>query len=125
MKVYGNLVEISSEFGNGIGIIHQDRGEGAYGPWRADSNSIHDNIVIHLGSHGQNGVVTDTEDSSFWQQADNRFNPNSYVVTDREAEYWTSNDRDAAWDNVQELGFERSGALIVEQRPPMELSCDR
>ena len=125
VKVYGNLVEISSEFGNGIGIIHQDRGEGAYGPWRADSNSIHDNTIIHLGSRGQNGVVTDTEDSSFWQQADNRFNPNSYVVADREAEYWTSNDRDAAWDNVQELGFERSGALIVEQRPPRELSCDR
>ena len=125
VKAYGNLVEISSGFGNGIGIIYQDRGEGAYGPLRAAGNSIHGNTIIHLGSRGQNGVVTDTDDPSFWQQADNRFNPNSYVVADRAAAYWTSHDRDAAWDTVQELGFERSGALIVEQRPPTELSCDR
>jgi Right handed beta helix region len=125
VEAYGNLVEISSDFGNGIGVIYQGRGEGAYGPWRADSNRIHDNTIIHLGSRGQNGVVTDTGDPSFWQQADNRFNPNSYVVADRAAEYWTAHDRNVAWDHVQELGFETSGALIVEQRPPLQLSCDR
>ena len=61
-------------------------------PWRAVSNTIHDNTIVHLGSRGQNGVVTDTDDSSFWDEADNRFDLNSYVVADRGGEYWTSND---------------------------------
>ena len=125
VKVYRNFVEVAADFGNGIGIVHQDRGEGAHGPWRAVSNSIHDNTIVHLGSHGQNGVVTDEDDPSFWAQADNRFNLNSYVVADGESEYWTSNDSDASWDNVQRLGFERNGNLIVEQRPPTQLSCTR
>jgi hypothetical protein len=30
-----------------------------------------------------------------------------------------------AWDDVTDLGFERDGELIVEQRVPMELSCDQ
>ena len=29
VEVYGNLVEVSDGFGNGIGVIYQDRGEGA------------------------------------------------------------------------------------------------
>jgi len=125
VKVYRNFVEIAADFGNGIGIVHQDRREETHAPWRAASNSIHDNTIVHLGSHGENGVVTDTDDSSFWAQADNRFDLNSYVVADGEGEYWTSNDMDASWDNVQELGFERNGNLIVEQRAPTQLSCAR
>jgi hypothetical protein len=124
-KSIRNFVEIAADFGNGIGIVYQDRREEAHAPWRAVSNGIHDNTIIHLGSRGQNGVVTDTDDSSFWAQADNRFDLNSYVVADRGGEYWTSNDVDASWDDVQELGFERNGDLIVERRPPMQLSCNR
>jgi hypothetical protein len=125
VKVYRNLVEVSADFGNGISIVHQDRGEGAYGPWHAVRNAVHDNTIVHLGSHGQDGIASDEDDDSFWQEADNRFDRNSYVVADREGEYWTSKDRDAAWDDVRELGIERNGELIAEQRPPMELSCDR
>jgi hypothetical protein len=125
VKVYRNFVEIAADFGNGIGVIYQDRHEEAHAPWRAVSNSIHDNTIVHLGSHGRNGVVTDTDDSSFWAQADKRFDLNSYVIADRGGEYWTSNDVDVSWDDVQELGFERNGDLIIEQRPPMQLSCNR
>jgi hypothetical protein len=124
-KSIRNFVEIAADFGNGIGIVYQDRREEAHAPWRAVSNGIHDNTIIHLGSRGQNGVVTDTDDSSFWAQADNRFNLNSYVVADGEGEYWTSNGMDASWANVQELGFEKNGNLIVEQRSPTQLSCNR
>jgi hypothetical protein len=125
VEVYGNLVEVSAEFGNGITVVHQDRGEGAHGPWHAVRNSVHDNSIIHLGSRGQNGVVTDEEDDSYWTEAANRFDRNSYVVPDRAVEYWTSNDQDARWDNLEALGFEESGELVVEARAPIELSCDR
>ena len=123
VDVYGNLVEISDEFGNGIGVIYQDRGEGIYGPWNADNIRVRNNTIIHLGSHGKNGVVTDTEGGWFWKNADNRFDRNTYVVADRDIKYWTSNDRDAVWNHVEELGLEANGELIVEQRAPIELSC--
>jgi hypothetical protein len=125
VKVYRNLVEIAADFGNGIGIVHQGRGEGAHGPWHGVRNTVHDNTIVHLGSHGQNGVVTDEDDDSFWNAAANGFDRNTYIVADRDSEYWTSHDRDAVWDDVGELGFESNGELIVERRAPMELSCDR
>ena len=69
--------------------------------------------------------MTDTDDASFWTQANNRFDRNTYIVADPGGEYWTSIDRGRVWDDVQELGLERNGELIVEQRAPMQLSCDR
>ena len=125
VSVYGNLVEVSSEFGNGIGVIYQDRGGGAYGRWDGINNVVHHNTIVHLGSRGQNGVVTDTNDEWFWDKANNTFDRNTYIVADRTSEFWTSNDRDATWDDIKELGIERHGELMVEQRAPMLLSCDR
>jgi hypothetical protein len=43
---------------------------------------------------------------------------------DLRTEYWTSKDRDGLWDEVGDLGLEANGDRIVEQRTPMELSCD-
>jgi hypothetical protein len=106
-------------------VIHQDRGDGAYGPWHAAVNSIYQNTIIHLGNQGQSGVVTDTGHDWFWRDADNRFDQNTYVVADPGGAYWTSHERDAVWDNLDDLGFERDGKLVVEQRAPLELSCER
>jgi hypothetical protein len=60
-----------------------------------------------------------------WKESQNEFDRNTYIVADREAEHWTSIDRDAVWQEVAELGLEGNGELIVEQRTPMALSCDR
>ena len=49
VEVYDNLVEVSDQFGNGIGVIHQDRGEGEQGPWHAVHNWVHHNTIVHLG----------------------------------------------------------------------------
>jgi parallel beta-helix repeat protein len=125
VEVYGNLVEVAADFGNGVGILQQDRGEGAYGPWDAVRNEVYDNTIIHLGSHGRNGIATDVDDASFWQDANNEFDRNTYIVADPDAEHWTAIDRNAAWPDVAELGAERNGELIVERRAPMALSCNR
>ena len=121
VEVHSNVVEVSNKFGNGIGVIYQDRGEGIYGQWQAVNNAVHDNTIVHLGSHGQSGIVTDTDDHSFWKTADNRFDRNTYIVADRGNQYWTSNGRDEVWDKME--GLESNGQLIVEQRPPTELFC--
>jgi parallel beta-helix repeat protein len=124
VNVRGNLVEVASKFGNGISVIHQDRGEGAYGSWDAINNLIHENTIVHLGSRGQNGIVTDTDDAEFWIEAGNDFDRNTYIVADERSKYWTSKGRDANWNHAMQLGLERSGELVVERRTPLEPSCD-
>jgi hypothetical protein len=111
-----NLVEVSGDLGNGASIVRQDRGEGAYGPWRAVNNAVHDNALIHLGNHGQNGIATDEDEDSFWKEPNNQVDRNTYIVADPEAEHWNSINRDAVWQEVTELGLERNGPLIAEQR---------
>ena len=69
--------------------------------------------------------MTDTDDGWFWQEARNEFDRNTYIVMARGAEHWTSKDRDAVWQELAEIGLERNGELIVEQRAPLALSCDR
>lgn len=123
VKVYGNIVEVSDEFGNGIGVIHQDRGSGIYGAWIAANNVVHQNTIIHLGRRGRNGVVTDTGDSDFWATANNSFDDNSYVVADRDGAYWTAKGGEEPWGNLRDMGLERSGKLSEERRAPMTLSC--
>jgi hypothetical protein len=118
------LSRLSNEFGNGIGVIHQDRGSGAFGRWNGSNNVVEHNTIVHLGSRGQNGVVTDANDNWFWRENNNKFDRNTYIIPDRNSEYWTSNDRDATWDGLEELGIERHGELMVEQRTPVQLSCD-
>jgi hypothetical protein len=125
VEVYGNLIEVSGRFGNGIGVIQQDRGDGAHGPWSAQNVAVHDNTIVHRGSRGQNGEVTDTEGGSFWSESGNSFDRNTYVVADRDHEYWTSHDRDLVWGDLLGLGYEHAGQLIVGGREPVKLTCAR
>lgn len=124
VQVYRNLVEVAGSFGNGIGVIHQDRGRGAYGPWDAANNRIHDNTIVHLGGFGQSGIVADTGDGWVWSDGGNSFDDNRYVVADAMVEHWTSNDRSGRWTDVRGLDLERNGELIVDQRAPMPLLCE-
>jgi Right handed beta helix region len=59
VEVYGNLVETAGAFGNGIGVIYQNRGSGALGPWQAVNNSVHHNTIVHRGGLGfeENGEL--------------------------------------------------------------------
>ena len=104
-------------------MIYQDRGEGDHGPWHAVNNWIHDNTIIHLGSRGQNGVVMDTDDDWYWNEANNSFDRNRYIVADPASAYWTARDHGENWANRTSIGLEQNGELIVEQRRPMQLSC--
>ncbi len=125
VKVYDNRIEVASRFGNGIGVIYQDRGDGRYGPWRAANNSIHNNTIVYLGSRGQNGVVTDTGDQRFWRDAGNSFDWNIYMVTDQTFGHWRFADDQQTWNEIRTLGYEKNGKLVAEPPAPTALSCDR
>ena len=125
VEVYSNRVETAGAFGNGIGVIHQDRGSGAYGPWESVNNSVHHNTIVHRRSRGYSGVVTDTGNEQYWRNANNSFDQNVYIVTDGTFDHWTFNDLRLYWDGIRELGHEKNGELIVERPARTALSCDR
>jgi len=125
VRVLSNVVEVSGSAGNGISIVHQERGEGDYAPWNSVNNKVIYNTIVYLGDHGRSGVAQDTGEDWFWREGENVFNGNIYVAADEEAHYWEFEDGARTWENVQELEQEPNGMLLVEQRAPMELSCDR
>jgi hypothetical protein len=125
VEVYRNLVEPAGAYGNGIGVIYQDRGSGAFGPWRSVNNSVHHNTIVHRRSRGRSGIVTDTGDDRFWRDANNSFDRNIYIVAEKTSEHWTFNDLRHGWDGIRGLGYESNGELIVERPAKTELSCDR
>jgi len=125
VRVVGNIVEVSESAGNGISVVHQERGKGEYAPWNAVNNQVIDNTIVYLGDHGKSGVARDADEDWFWREADNKFDRNTYIATDGAIKHWAFNDRDRTWNDAKELGHERNGEFFVEQRAPMELSCER
>jgi hypothetical protein len=75
-----NLCVVDSDGGNGIGVVNQNRGSGAYGVWTGKNNTITDNVIIYKGSAGASGVVTDFDNANFWATHNNVFNRNIYRV---------------------------------------------
>lgn len=125
VEVYGNVVEVAADYGNGIGVIHQKRGDGKYGPYVSMNNYVHDNRIIHLGVHGRSGFAVDYERDWFFTKGNNRFDDNTYVVPNREGRYWMLRDGNRDWKGVQAAKMEQDGRLVVQKLRPMKLTCDR
>lgn len=123
VEVYGNYVEIAPTFGNGIGIINQKRGSGSFGPWIAEKNHVHHNLIVHSGARGRNGLVADFERKAFWKKYRNRFNRNTYIVPERFDAFFGINNRFGSWADLRAQGFERDGIITLEARAPKDMSC--
>ncbi len=124
VEVYGNTVQIGAHSGNGISIVQQNRGEGAYGPWISVNNDIRDNTIIYLGRNGRSGMAADYDRESFYRNGVNSFNGNTYVVPDAEHNYIEVDGDLQHWNRVQQLGYETDGELRVERRSRLELTCN-
>lgn len=112
VEVYGNHVVVDAQIGNGIGIVNQDRQ-----PWQSYNNYVHDNIIVHLGMSGTNGVATDFNHEEFWAESNNRFEENTYYVISDDAVFWSWNDDRLDWDELQALEQELNGIRIIGAIP--------
>jgi len=92
VQVYGNVVETPPNTfvtgSNGIGIIQQDRGSGAYGPYLAVNNSIHDNSIVYRGGVTSTGAVADYNQQQMLQTGNNQFDYNAYHLSDPNWYHW-------------------------------------
>ncbi|MPY74222.1 MAG: hypothetical protein GEU87_08165 [Alphaproteobacteria bacterium] len=123
VEVYENTVEVPAKFGNGIGLINQERGDGAHGPWVTTKTNVHDNLIVYLGNRGVTGLVTDVRIEQFNNDHSNFFNRNTYVVTREDQAFWKDMDGDATWSNLRDSHMEKDGKLIVERRSPTKVKC--
>ena len=125
VDVYGNTVEVLPGAGNGIGIIYQKRGEGRYGPFLAQNNRIHGNVIRHLGDHGVTGLVADFDKQWFRTKSNNMFDANKYIVPTAHRPYWFAYEGYQDLGEVRKVGFERNGTLEQRKLKPLVISCGK
>lgn len=124
VEVYGNTAYVAPDYGNGISVIHQERGEGKYGPRVAHNNSIHDNTVVFLGRKGAGGIVADYDTDAFWKDNNNIFRSNKYFGVMPNRPFWNLDERNRLWSYVVEHGKDQ-GSTISADKPAMpKLSCN-
>jgi hypothetical protein len=87
-EVYGNTVVVGGD-GNAIGIVNQNRGAGPWGPREALNNYVHHNTVVAEKSpSGRSGLVADWNAQSILANGNNRFDYNTYHVSDVNQWQW-------------------------------------
>ena len=111
VEVYNNRVVVHQNGGDGIGIINQNRGEGAYGPRVSHDNYVHDNEIIFLAERGSTGTVDDTSSkTACTSSSNNRFDHNTYHVPSltHKRWVWCSN---LDWNGFRSKGQEANGKI--------------
>ncbi|MEX6505857.1 right-handed parallel beta-helix repeat-containing protein [Jiella sp. M17.18] len=86
VEVYDNKVDMSGGL-NGIGLIQQDRGSGAYGEHTTTNNYIHDNTIVSSSGNGATGGVADYNEAGMLNGG-NVFADNHYYMNDGDHWRW-------------------------------------
>jgi hypothetical protein len=115
MQVYGNTVTVSADGGNGITLIQQDRGNASFGPLILKDNHVHDNVIIYQGAAGFSGAAADWNAQAMFN---NRFDNNTYHVTDAQAPHWYWQAGATNFAGFRRQGQEPSGQLAVSPGKP-------
>jgi hypothetical protein len=91
-------------------IVQQYRGTGAYGPYVAQNNYIHNNSITHLGNVGASGIVEDfTTPDAF--NNNNRFDYNNYHVADSNQGRWAWSNSLRNWSGFRAYSQEANGSV--------------
>jgi Right handed beta helix region len=110
VEVYGNTVEQTGG-GNGISLIQQDRGSGAYGPHTTKNNHVHHNHIISTND-GASGAIADFAPEAM-KGGNNRFNFNTYVVGSRMQDSWAWVDGFYDWSTYRQKSGQDANSKIV------------
>lgn len=107
-EIFDNNVTVEPN-SNGVGLIQQDRGEGAYGPHTTINNHVHNNQVTYLSDSGFSGAAADYQPEVMLGD-NNRFDYNIYHVPNLNSRRWKWQD-DKSWSEFQATGQEQHGSV--------------
>lgn len=110
--VYNNTVTVAPTGGNGISLIHQDRGDGLYGVYRTEQNRVMYNSITFEGSSGLTGGAADFEQDAFYAAPTNVFDYNTYYVVNRDAQHWRWRGAALSWEDFRAAGKEPNGQRL-------------
>jgi hypothetical protein len=102
VEVSYNIIETAPDFGDGITLVEQDRGEDHH----THSNYIHHNDItirtdysLDRGDYGFNGADADYNKRNFWYTNTNRFDYNTYHLRDTNEYHfkWATPETETDW----------------------------
>jgi hypothetical protein len=106
VEVVGNRVETAASFGNAIGVIWQERGDG----YTATGNQVHDNEVTFLGPGGLSGAAADFDPGWVEVFESNVFDENLYHMAALSEAHFAWNNAEQSFAAFQAAGMELHGA---------------
>lgn len=116
VDVYGNYVD-SSEAGNGITLIQQDRGTGNHGDWTTTGNTVHDNVIVDATpGDGASGSIAD-HDRAGLISGGNTFDDNRYYIADPSGEHWAWADGFYDWNQYRAISGQDGNSTISAVLP--------
>lgn len=123
VEIYGNTVTVgTSGCGNGIVLVEQYRGTGAYGPYVVSNAYVHNNVITCLGANGTTGAVQDTNNPDiFGLGYSNRFNANTYFVPDITKARWAWANSYRTWSEFLGFGHEAQGTVMPLSVAPLKV----
>jgi hypothetical protein len=91
VDIYGNRIDMSgADGGNGIALIQQSRGSGAYGPYTTTGNTIHDNTIVSTDGNGKIGGAADYNESGMLNGGNVWSNNHYYLSGDSQFKWGTA-----------------------------------
>lgn len=113
VEVYNNRVEIPAAGGNGIALIQQNRGAGAYGPYDTINNYVHHNVIVSASPEFASGMIADFN-PALMQAGNNRFDYNRYFTPDPSNDFFGWGDTFYTWSTLRSRwGQEANGTMNV------------
>ena len=137
--VRGNTAVVSAAFGNGIGMIFQDRGNGTQGVHATTNTTVEDNTVVVLGPLGGQGFTGADADRTVVQGVPTEqmfstasFDRNVYYFetpdvhhkneTERGLFHWRGNNR-CTWPEWQAFGNDKHGSVHALAPGVVPVAC--
>lgn len=110
VEITGNYLEGN---GNGVSLIQQNRGVGAFGPYLVRNVYVSGNTIVKTSSSQQSGAVQDTGSDAIFDR-NNRFRNNRYVVPSLAGAFWTWEGRDLDFEGWVASGHAGESVEVVE-----------
>jgi hypothetical protein len=104
--VQNNTIEVNPDYGNGIGVIWQNRGT----QYSAERNQIMDNTLRYYGQSGRSGVATDVDTAQSIIFRSNQMDGNRYYLPQANVgDRYEWQNQPMQFDQLRQLGREIKG----------------
>ncbi|KQT50686.1 hypothetical protein ASG43_05210 [Aureimonas sp. Leaf454] len=115
VEITGNRIDMSGGL-NGIALIQQDRGTGAFGPYRTAGNIVYGNTLVSRDGAGRTGGAADHDEPGLLGGG-NIFEGNRYFMDDGPHWWWGDFPSGDDWEAYRRDTRQDEGSVLSADRP--------